>query len=625
MLSLSKMLRRLLTIVLALAALASADDKFQRLGPVQLTREGDKWAQKTLRKLSLEEKVGQLFMIRANTAFYNVGNPDFVQLQQTIHRYHVGGILLTVPAEGAVIYKNQPYEAAMFTNHLQRESQLPLIFAADFERGLYMRFNSTTGFPHAMAFTATGKPSYVGDFARVVAQEARAIGVQWDFFPVADVNSAPANPIINTRSFGEDPQQVSEFVTAFLGPARENGLLTTVKHFPGHGNEDADSHIALARVVSDRAHLDKVELPPFRAAIEAGVDAVMTAHLTVPALDRDPGHVATTSPAIVSRLLREELGFQGIIVTDAMDMNAVTRLYPVGRAVVEAVKAGNDLIVIPADIEASYNALLEAVRSGEIPPSRIDQSVIRILHAKAAVGLHKGRFVDINNVANVIARPESLALAQRVADEAVTLVRENGKVLPLKRLGTNHPAGAYQSAAGQGGHLLTVVLSDDIRSDVGHTFERQLRARVPDSNVIFVDPHMATLIGPAVLDAAQHSQAVVVAAMLIPTAGKTARVQGSYTNTVSLDDASAGLLHALLDGASAKTVLVSLGNPYLASSFPEVENYVCTFSNAPVSETAAVKALFGETAIHGRLPVTLPAIADRGAGLDRPAVSARRH
>jgi len=551
-----------------------------------------------------------------------VANPDFIQLQQTIRRYHVGGILLSVPAEGAVIYKNQPYEAAVFTNQLQRESQLPLIFAADFERGLYMRFNSTTAFPHAMAFTATGKPSYVGDFARVVAQEARAIGVQWDFFPVADVNSSPANPIINTRSFGEDPQQVAEFVTAFLGPARENGLLTTVKHFPGHGNEDADTHVAAARVVSDRAHLDKVELPPFRAAIEAGVDAVMMAHVTVPALDRDAGRVATTSPGIVSHLLREELGFQGIIVTDAMDMNAVTRLYPSGRAVVEAIKAGNDLIVIPAELDASYNALLEAVRSGEIRQSRIDQSVIKILHAKAAVGLHKARMVDINYLATAIARPESLALAQKVADEAVTLVRENGQVLPLKRVGTNHAAGTYPST---GGRLLTVVLSDDIRSDMGHTFERQLKARAPDSNVIFVDPHTAAMIGPAVLDAAEHAQEIVVATLLIPTAGKMAHVQGSYTNTVSLDDASAGLLHALLERANAKTVLVSMGNPYLASSFPEVENYICTFSNAPVSETAAVKALFGEMAIHGRLPVTLPAIAERGTGLDRPAVTARRH
>ncbi|MBV9608393.1 MAG: glycoside hydrolase family 3 C-terminal domain-containing protein [Acidobacteria bacterium] len=507
---------------------------------------------------------------------------------------------------------------------MQRESQLPLIFAADFERGLYMRFNSTTAFPHAMAFAATGKPSYVGDLARVVAREARAIGVQWDFFPVADVNSAPANPIINTRSFGEDPQQVSEFVTAFLAPARENGMLTTVKHFPGHGNENTDSHIAAARVISDRAHLDRVELPPFRAAINAGVDAVMTAHVTAPALDPEPGRVATTSPAIVTHLLREELGFQGIIVTDAMDMNAVTRLYPNGRAVVEAIKAGNDVIVIPADIDASYNALLEAVRSGEIPQSRIDVSVLKVLHAKASVGLHKARVVDMNNVANVIARPENLALAQRIADQAVTLVRENGQVLPLKRSGTNHTGGAYSPAGQGGGRLLAVVLTDDVRSDIGHTLERQLRARAPDANILFVDPHMAAMLGPAAVEAAQNASEVVIATLVNPTAGKIARVQGSYTNSVSLDDESAGLVHAILEHAGAKTVLVSLGNPYVATSFPEVENYLCTFSNAPVSESSAVKALFGETAIHGRLPVTLPAVADRGAGLDRPAVTARR-
>jgi beta-N-acetylhexosaminidase len=616
--------KKLVIIFLLLAAVCFADEKYQRPGPVRLTRDGDKWAQKTLRKMPLEDKIGQLLMVRANTAFYNVANPDFVQLLEAVRRYHIGSILLTVPAEGSMVYKNQPYEAAMFTNQLQRESQLPLLFAADFERGLAMRFNGTTGFPHAMAFAATGKPSYVGDFARVVAQESRAIGVQWDFFPVADVNSMPANPIINTRAFGEDPAQVSDFVTAFLAPARENGLLTTAKHFPGHGDTSTDSHTGAARIPADHAHLESVELAPFRAAIAAGVDAVMVAHVTVPALDPDPTRVATTSRPIVTGLLKNELGFQGLVVTDAMDMNAVTRLYPPGRAAVEALKAGNDIIVVPADLGASFNALLQAAHDGEIPPAKIDASVLKILHAKASLGLHKARLVDVSQLATLIARPENLALAQRIADEAVTLVRDNGHLLPIKAVsGTPRSPYAYHPTAQAGDRLLVVVFSDDIRAESGRTFERQLRARVPDANFIFVDPRSATAFTPQVLDSARKAQAVVAAVLITPTAGKMARVQGNFVNTVSLDDATTALMRSLVEEAAPKMALVSLGNPYLASGFPQVENYLCTFSDAPVSEISAVKALFGEIAIHGRLPVTIPAIAQRGAGLDRPPLAGR--
>jgi beta-N-acetylhexosaminidase len=615
-----------LVIILLLATVCLGDEKYQHPGPVRLTRDGDKWAQKTLHKLPLEDKIGQLLMVRANTAFHNVANPDFVQLRDAIRRLHVGSILLTVPAEGGMVYKNQPYEAAMFTNQLQRESQLPLLFAADFERGLAMRFYGATGFPHAMAFAATGKPSYVGDFARIVAQESRAIGVQWDFFPVADVNSMPANPIINTRAFGEDPAQVSDFVSAFLAPARDNGLLTTAKHFPGHGDTSTDTHTGAARISADRAHLDSVELPPFRSAIAGGVDSVMVSHVTVPAIDPDPNHVATTSPLIVAGLLKNRLGFQGLVVTDAMDMNAVTRLYPPGRAAVEAIKAGNDVIVVPADLEASYNALLEAARSGEIPQAQLDSSVLKILRAKASLGLHKARLVDVNQLANVIARPENIALAQRIADEAVTLVRDNGRMLPLKAVsGTSRSPYAYHLPAQPGERLVVVVFSDDVRGDAGRTFERQLRSRVPDANIIFVDPRSASAFAPQVLDSARRAQAVVAAVLIAPTAGKMAKVQGAFANTVSLDDATSALMRSLVEAAAPKTALISLGNPYLASSFPGVENYLCTFSDSPVSELSAVKALFGEIAIHGRLPVTIPAIAQRGSGLDRPPLASRVH
>jgi beta-N-acetylhexosaminidase len=611
--------------LLLLVATCFADDKFQRPGPVRLTHEGDKWAQTTLRKMSLQEKVGQMFMIRAQTEFFNLANPYYLQLRDEIQRYHVGGVLLTVASENGAVFRNQPYEAAMFTNQLQRDSGLPLIFAADFERGLAMRFHATTGFPAAMAFAAAGKPQYVGDMARIVAQEARAIGVQWNFFPVADVNSVPTNPIINTRAFGEDPQQVIPYVLAYLDAARENGILTTAKHFPGHGDVESDSHLGIARISADRGHLENVELPPFRAAIQGGVDAVMVAHVTVPALEPDPNRVATVSGAVITGTLKKELGFQGLVITDAMDMNAITRLVAPARAAVEAVKAGNDMVLIPADLSAAYHGLLQAVTSGEIPEAQINASVSRILHAKAAVGLHKARLVDINALAATIARPADLQIAQRVADEAVALVRDNGRVLPLHTSGTPQPSGSYSIPESPGKSVLAVLISDDVRTDAGRVLERELRARIPAASIFYIDPRVASGMSDEVVRAAEQAQTVIAAAIASPSGGKVLRVHGVFTGSVSLDDASAALLHRFLRRAAHKTVLVALGNPYLAAEFPEVQNYMCTFSNAPVSETSAVKALFAEIPIRGHLPVTIPGIAARGTGIDRVALARGGH
>src|SRR5207302_6703838 len=239
---------------------------------------------------------------------------------------HVGSFAMSVPVDGPFLLRTGPYEAAELLNRLQRESKLPLIIAADFERGVAIRLTGSTNFPHAMAFGADGKLQDAENFGRITALEARAVGVHWNFFPDADVNSNPANPIINTRSFGEDPKQVGDMVTAYIKGAHEGGMLTTVKHFPGHGDTATDSHLGVAQVTGDRARLDSVELPPFRRGIEAGVDSVMVAHVTVPALDAEANHVATTSSTVVTGLLKEQMKFKGIVVTDALDMAGLTRM-----------------------------------------------------------------------------------------------------------------------------------------------------------------------------------------------------------------------------------------------------------------------------------------------------------
>ena len=616
----------LLLIALTLSTAASAKDKekYQHPGAIHLTPAGEKWAEKTLHKLTPEEKVGQVFMIWCRASFLNVENPEYLQLREAMEKYHVGSFAMTVHVDGPYLLRSEPYEAAELLNRLQSESKLPLLFAADFERGVSMRLMGTTVFPHAMAFGGDGKEEDAEKFGRITAEESRAIGIHWNFFPDADVNSNPANPIINTRSFGEDPKQVGDLVTAYIRGAHAGGMMTTVKHFPGHGDTATDSHLGVASVNVDRAHLDSIELPPFRQAIAAGVDSVMVAHVTVPALDSDPNHVATISPAIVSDLLEKQLGFKGIIVTDALDMAGLTHLFAnnIGRAAVEAFKAGNDLLLIPADFPASYNAMIQAVRSGEISQQRLNHSVLKILKAKASLGLQEARTVDVNAIANVVGRPENLAFGQQTADSAVTLVRDNGKVLPLKSTlpkvgGTSKTVLPYTTQEETHNQVVAVLFSDDVRTESGRAFGREFRARIPDARVIYVDPRFAAGMSGEILKAVDEATTVVAAVYVVPVAGKVG-------NTVAMADATGTLLQQLLDRAAAKTAVVAMGNPYLAADFPKIENYMCTFSNASVSEIGAVKALFGEIPIRGHLPVSIPNVAQRGAGLERPVQIAAR-
>ena len=633
------MLRHSLMLGLILAAAASfakdkSKDRFLQPAPIHLDKAGKKWADKTLRKMSPEEKVGQLFAIWVKAQFLNDGDPLYVQLRDNLTKYHIGSLVMTVPVDGPVLVKSEPDVAAALLNRLQGSSKLPLLVAADFERGVSMRLNGATVFPHAMAFAATGNPDNAEVFGRISALESRAIGVHWNFFPDADVNSNPANPIINTRSFGEDPKQVGDFVAAYIKGAHEGSMLVTAKHFPGHGDTATDSHLGLAEVTGDHARLDAVELPPFRRAIEAGVDAVMVAHVTIPALDAKPNQVATTSSTIVTGLLQEEMGFKGIVVTDALDMAGLTRLYAndIGRAAVETFKAGNDVLIIPADLDASYRSLLQAVQSGEISRLRLDHSVRKVLELKASLGLNKARLADPGKLPSLIAKPENLATGQRIADEAITLVRDNNKVIPLKE--TANPLGSpgtspgtrgatlpYQSLTEVHNRLVLVILADDLRTDPGRMLERQTLARVPDARVIYVDARSAAGLRPAVVEAVEAAEHVIAAVDVVPTAGKAVRAPGGgLTNTVAIDGVTGSILTTILDHAAERTVVLAIGNPYVVQDFPAIQNYLCAFSNATVSETAAVKAIFGEIAIRGHLPVTIPGIASRGEGLERAAL-----
>jgi beta-N-acetylhexosaminidase len=624
------MFRRVSTVLLIAFAMlpgyAAEKPAFQTPGPVHLDKGGEKWAQKSLKKMSLEQKVGQMFMVWSHAQFLNVASPEYIALRDTMRKYHLGGFGLTVDYVDGLLYKNEPLEAAMVTNQLQKDSEFPLLFAADFERGLGMRLNEVTGFPHAMAFGAAGTVEFARQSGRITAMEARALGVQWNWFPDVDVNSNPDNPVINTRSYGEDPSLVGRMAAAYIEGAHEFGMLTTAKHFPGHGDTDVDSHLAVPVIAADRTRLDAVELPPFEAAISAGVDAVLVAHVCVPALDPDPKHVASISPPIVTGLLRDQLGFHGLVITDALEMAGLMKLFSQagpaasGQAAVEAVKAGNDMLLIPADIDSAYSGVLNAVRSGEISESRIDQSVLKVLRVKASVGLNKARLVDLDAVNQIIAKPENLLTAQKIADRAITLVRDNRQVLPLQcsAKGTNPAASAYQSTEDTRGRDLVLIFSDDSRSESGRLLDAEVRQRIPDARVIYLDPRTAVGLTTPVMSAVDMAQKIIVAIYEVPVSGKVVRGKPG-DNSMAVQSASATLLENVLQAAAAKTVVASMGSPYIVSQFPEIQTYLCAYSNMKVSEISAVKAMFGEIPLTGRLPVTIPNIAARGAGVIAPA------
>jgi beta-N-acetylhexosaminidase len=608
-----------LTLISAMSVSAAA--------PVHLDRKGEKWAASTLHKMTLEEKIGQMIMVWAHVQFLNVGSPEYIQMQEEMRTYHLGGFGVTIAGESGVLLKSQPLEAAMLTNELQKDSKYPLLFAADFERGPSMRLSGTTEFPAAMAFGAAGDKELAREFGRISAEESRAIGIEWNWFPVADVNSNPANPIINTRAFGADPAHVGEMVAAYIAGARSAGLLTTAKHFPGHGDTDTDSHLGLARTTASVDRLNTMELVPFRAAIAAGVDSVMIGHISVPSIEPDPNRPASISSLVVTDLLKKQLGFHGLVVTDALDMGALTRVFSgsdaeiSGAEAVEAIRAGNDMVLIPRDLGGAYNGLLGAVKQGKITSERIDESVLKILRLKASIGLNRNRFVNLSAVPHEVASPGSQAFAQKIADRAITLVADKNKLIPLAAPAppTTQPSGESTSQASS---LVAVIFSETARGSEGvRAFVSELRRRVPNALVFYVDGANSSLVAKNILTAVDSAAKVIAVAESVPSPRRT--TQGHAGGSVGMDTAPAQLLQSIVDKAGDHTVVAAFGNPYVGSDIAGIQTYVCTFSNTPVSASSLAAALFGEMPIHGHLPVAIPGLANLGTGLDRDSVTAR--
>ncbi len=547
-----------------------------------------------MKALNLREKIAQLIFIPFHGEAPNTRSREYQQFMKLVRETGVGGMVLVNWSNGRVTQRAQPYALAAFLNRMQKLSKLPLLVAGDFERGASMRVDGTTVFPQAMAFGAAGDTALARFEGQVTAREARSIGVHWLFFPVADVNNNPDNPIINIRSYGEDPKQVSAMVTAFIEGTRADShyrVLTTAKHFPGHGDTAVDTHLNMAVINATRERLDAVELPPFRAAIQAGVDSIMTAHIAVPALA--PADVpATLSPAILSNLLRTDLRFKGLIVTDALEMGGIAQGYSSGEAAVLALQAGADVLVMPPDPEAAIKAILAAVQTGRLTRARIDDSVARILAAKERMGLDRRSTVDLDAIGDQIDMPGDRDRAQEIAARAITLVKNDGNLLPLR-----NPAKAC-----------FITLAESHYSSEGLEFFQEIHRRDKNAAIVQLDASLPPASIDAAVEKAGACDTIAVAAFASVAA---------YRGTTTLAGDFPRLLDALT--ATGKPVaLIALGNPYLIRSFPKAAAFLLTFSTVPPSETAAVRVLYGESPVHGRAPVTIPGVAKLGEGMDLP-------
>jgi beta-N-acetylhexosaminidase len=548
------------------------------------------WVESTLRKMTIREKLGQMLMPYYFGVFESTESPAYKDLLHQVEDNHVGGFILGTIRGPLGIERSQVYPTVVITNALQAHSKVPLLIGADFESGTGMRLDEGTNFPSAMAIGATDDPQLAYTAGKDTALEARAVGIHWIFAPDADVNDNPGNPIINVRAFGEDPRQVADFTGQFIRGIEENGALATAKHFPGHGDVTTDSHLSLPVVPDDRKELENNELVPFRAAISAGVSSIMPGHLAVPALEPDATVPASLSRDILTGLLREEMKFRGLIVTDAMDMGGVTSMYPPDEAAIRAVEAGGDIVLQPPVPDAALAGLENAVKSGRLSEKRIDESVRRILQAKARLGLDKDRLVDIARLNQKFGLPTFADDAQAIADRGVTLLRNSENLVPLN--------------AARKLRVLLVSLSADPDAYPSATLENEIRWRVDSLKSLRADTqfvNVSTLKLPPA-----DSYDIAIAALFVRVADRKGNV--GFPN-----DQRAFVNQMLASGKPS--VVLAFGSPYLISTFPGAKSWIGEFSTNDVSQRAAVRALFGQTAIKGRIPVTVPDTVKRGDGM----------
>lgn len=576
---------------------------------LQPSKEALSWANNELRKMSLDQKVGQLISVGVNATFLNQDSEAFQTLKRQVEVNHVGGIIL---------FRGPVYESVVLMNRMQQFAHYPLLISADLEAGAGMRFDDTVNFPWNMAVGATGDPEFARRQGEITAREARAMGVQQIYAPVVDVNNNAANPVINVRSYGEDPAEVARFAAAFTDGAQKGGVIATAKHFPGHGDTAVDSHRGLPEINVDRNRLNMVELVPFRAAIEAGIGSIMVAHVSLPQIDPtavkplpsearmrvdtdEGGELVTESssiPATVSpiigSILRKDLNFGGLIVTDALSMSGLTIYFRQDEAAIRALEAGADMLLKPADNDLAFRGVRDAVKSGRLTEQRIEQSARKILAAKYDLGLVKQRIAPLEDIDRIVSSKDVGELAKDIAENSVTLVRNDENLVPLRNLKPD--ARVFNLA----------ITNGDDRVSVAGPFVRALSRTVKKIETIVLDDRSSEAEVEKAIEKARSADLVI--------ASLYGRVRSGQVRSVGLPEPGAKALTALMN-SKKPIVTISFGNPYLLQSFSSLRTYLVAYGDMPSLQQASARALAGQIDIRGKLPITLPGLHPRGTGI----------
>jgi beta-N-acetylhexosaminidase len=586
-----------LAVLLFTASCKTASGNSAETGQVGAAT-SSRWTDSVLASLTLREKAAQIVWPFVLGDYVSGDSPQWRRLTQYVQQEKVGGFIISV---------GSPTEVAAKLNALQRMSKVPLLFGADLEAGAGFRarggyfvpnaidLGGAIVFPPEMAIGATRDTTLAYEQGRLTAIEGRALGIHIAYAPVLDVNNNPDNPVINTRSYGEDPALVARMGVAFIHGLQDHGMIATGKHFPGHGDTGTNSHLALPVVTASRSRLDTLELVPFRAAINGGVGAIMSFHGVMPALDSSnvPG---TLSSKVLMGLLRGEMGFKGIIVSDAMDMQGVLDQFGAAEATKRAVSAGIDVLIQPLDVSQTIDAVVAGVREGRYTEARLDSSVRRVLETKRKLGLVRNRLVDLNALRFLVGDSSNVQVARTVAEKSITLVKDSLGQIPLTK---------------PGARVLSITLARRTDLSAGNAFNAELRSRLPNLRTEFVATEDAALNYPRLIAAADSSDVTIVSSYM---------GQGWDVVTLSAPQAFTNFVQSLFQ-RGRKPIVVAFGNPYLLQQLPWVGTYLVAWGGFPVSQTAAARALLGTVAISGHLPITIPPYASRGTGIERESVA----
>jgi beta-N-acetylhexosaminidase len=555
-----------------------------------------RWTDSLLSSMTLREKAAQIVWPSVLGDYASGDSPQWRRLTQYIQQEKVGGFTISV---------GSPIEVAAKLNALQSMSKVPLLFGADLEAGAGFRarggyfvpnaidLGGAIVFPPEMAVGATRDTTLAYEQGRLTALEGRALGIHIAYAPVLDVNNNPDNPVINTRSYGEDPQLAARMGVAFIHGLQDHGMIATGKHFPGHGDTGVNSHLALPVVTVSRSRLDTVELVPFRAAVNGGVGAIMSFHGSMPALDSS-GVPGTLSPKVLTGLLRGEMGFRGIIISDAMDMRAVLDQFGAAEAVKRAIAAGIDVLIQPLDVSQTIDAVVAGVTEGRYREARLDSSVRRVLETKRKLGLAQSKLVDLSALRFLVGDSSNVQIARQVAEKSITLVKDSLRQVPL-----GVPTARVLS--------ITVARRADLPA--GNAFNAELRTGLPNLRTEFVSTEDATLNYPRLIAAADSSDVTIVSSYV---------GQSWDALTASAPQAFTDFVQTLVQ-RGRRPIVVAFGNPYLLQQLPWVSAYLVAWGGFPVSQTAAARALLGSSAISGHLPISIPPYASRGRGEERAA------